>query len=151
MGYNQSCTFQNCTWQCCNFNGDCPQWYNNHKWQYTECYYYYGVDPTVLIWTAVCTFVGAIVILIIGCCWYREYKRKQEQIEKDLDQFEISNVTLENTQPDVVVLGRNKKPIVVSSEDKKNGIESAQVPYGQQLQMNKTAIHGIGTIINKQP
>lgn len=24
MGYNSHCDYQNCTYKCCNYNGDCP-------------------------------------------------------------------------------------------------------------------------------
>ena len=87
MGYNESCTVNNCTWHCCNFNGDCPEWYNNGQWQYTECYYYYGVDPTLLIWTTTFALVGALVIIFVACCCYKDYKKRQEELLKDNAEF----------------------------------------------------------------
>jgi hypothetical protein len=82
MGYNESCRYNNCTWGCCNYNGDCPEWYSNGQWQYTQCYYYYGVDPTLLIWTVTCALVGIVVIVIVACCCYRDYKKRQEALLK---------------------------------------------------------------------
>ena len=53
-------------------------------------------------------------------------------------------------QPEVVILGRKKDPIIANAVNEKTIGETESVPYGQSLQMNQTAIHGIGTIIKNQ-
>ena len=55
-------------------------------------------------------------------------------------------------QPEVVILGRNKDPIIANAVNEKpvGGETTDSVPYGQSLQMNQTGIHGIGTIIKNQ-
>lgn len=29
MSYNSNCNYQNCEGGCCNYYGDCPEWYSN--------------------------------------------------------------------------------------------------------------------------
>lgn len=82
MGYNESCLFQNCTSQCCNLNGDCPEWYSNGNTDYTDCYYYYGIDPDLIIWTSVATAAAALVIIIVASFCYQEYKKKRDSLMK---------------------------------------------------------------------
>ena len=82
MGYNEHCLYQNCSWKCCNYHGDCPDWYSNGNAEYTNCYYYYKVAESTLIATAVGTIIGVLVLILIACLWYRSYKKKVEELFK---------------------------------------------------------------------
>lgn len=50
----------------------------------------------------------------------------------------------------MIVLGRNKDPVIgaIDQDGTRKG-DQTSVPYGQSVHMNRTAIHGIGTIISK--
>lgn len=49
---SSSCIIQNCTYNCCNYQGTCPA-------SITGCYYYY---PTPVILS-----IGTIIGIVIGC------------------------------------------------------------------------------------
>lgn len=82
MGYNTNCQYQNCSYGCCNYKGDCPEWYSNGNTQYTNCYYYYGVDPTTLLATGIGTAIGVVIIIIIACAFYRNHRKRQLELLK---------------------------------------------------------------------
>lgn len=71
MGYNSHCNYQDCSGGCCNLYGDCPEWYSNGVQQYTNCYYYYGNNPTSVIGAVVGSILGVVLIVIVVCIWYK--------------------------------------------------------------------------------
>lgn len=78
MGYNQNCIYQDCIGQCCNQYGDCPEWYSNGKVEYTNCYYYYGVNPNTIYGAIAAVSISILIIIIIICVCYRMDRRRKE-------------------------------------------------------------------------
>ena len=37
----------------------------------------------MLLWTAIVSFVGAIILMVIGVCCYRDYRRRQEEVRRE--------------------------------------------------------------------
>lgn len=76
MGYNEHCIYQDCAGHCCNYYGDCPDWYSNTNTLYTECYYYYGTDTTMLLACSVASIIGVILLAIVLYLCYKYYRQE---------------------------------------------------------------------------
>jgi hypothetical protein len=79
MSYNSNCNYQSCTGGCCNYYGDCPEWYSNGVAEYTDCYYYYGANPPNVLGAIAGSIVGILVIILIICVCYRYERKKLEE------------------------------------------------------------------------
>lgn len=76
MGYNEHCLYQDCAGSCCNYYGDCPEWYSNSNSLYTECFYYYTTDTRTLLVASLVSLVGVGLLIVIMCLCYRHYQQQ---------------------------------------------------------------------------
>lgn len=76
MGYNSNCTSQDCSGGCCNFYGSCPEWFYNGNTLYTNCYYYYSINPSALTASIVASVIGIFIIVLAVCiCYWHKTKQ----------------------------------------------------------------------------
>ena len=85
MGYNEHCLYQDCGGGCCNYYGDCPEWYSNSNTLYTDCFHYYATDTRTLLVASVMTSVGVILLLVVLCLCYRHYQAQAQMLRPDAD------------------------------------------------------------------
>ena len=88
MGFNEHCIYQTCAGGCCNFYGDCPEWYSNSNSLYTQCYYYYATDTTALLITVIASLAGVLLLSVAMALCYKHYRKEAVLLNNQLREVE---------------------------------------------------------------